>query len=444
MRILLIDDDPNDRTLVAREIRRDFRQAEILEIEGPDELAAALAADGVDLAVLDYSLGWSNGLSVFRKVKAVDPDCSAIMYTGTLGEEHAVEAIKAGLDDYIIKHPSRVPRLRAAIHALLERREQRQALRRAEARYRDLFAKVTVGLFACAPDGAFEDGNPALLAMLGLDGPDELRRLTMFDLLASDEIRERWRRLPAGGINNIESRLRRPDGRTLWVLVNAYPASGRTGAVEGVLTDVTALKTAVEEKTVLLREIQHRVHNNLQLVTALLRFQERRFPESEASAAFREVEERVHALALIQQRLYEHQDYSAVDFAGYLRDLTAALLPPERPPVRVTLELAPLSLPIDKAIPLGLLANELLTDALQHGVPAGPEGEPHVTLRPEPDGWAALVVASPEGGRPHGAELGDGLGARLIHNLAAQAEATIDITRNGGFTVEVRFRHAEG
>ena len=299
MRILLIDDNSNDRLLVRREIIRDHKQVTIVDVETREQLDEALSDHPVNLAVIDYSLGWGEGLTIFRQVRSVDADCAAIMYTGTLGEEHAVEAMKAGLDDYIVKDTARLPRLRASIHALLAQQNQRRAFRRAEARYRNLFSKVTVGLFACAGNGALDDGNPALLTMLGLPSVEALRHYNLLDMVQSDEVRRRWSSLPSDGMAQIETALIRPDRATVWVLIDAHPAAEATDdGIEGVLTDITALKTALEQKTVLLKEVYHRVYNNLQLVESLLFLQEQRSNDASVRESFRDVSRRIRSCLL--------------------------------------------------------------------------------------------------------------------------------------------------
>ncbi len=443
MRILLIDDDPNDRALVRREVVRDHAGAEIVEVESDIHLRHALSSGRIDLAVVDYSLGWTNGLTIVQRIRAVDPDCAAIMFTGTLGEENAVEAMKAGLDDYIVKDPARLPRLRASIHSLLQQRDQRAALRRAEGRYRALFEKVTVGLFACAHDGRFEHGNPALLTLLGVPNVAALRGLNLLDLIPSQDIRRCWQSLPKGAIASLETRLIRPDGTAMWVLLDAHPASeGAVGAIEGVVTDVTPLRTALEQKTILLKEVFHRVYNNLQIVESLLAFQERRFKDPEIRAGFREIGARIRSLSLIQQKLYRGDDFQTVDFAGYLTDLTTALVRAyRRSEVTAQLELDPLALVIDRAIPVGLMANELLTNALKHAFPHGRTGRVRVILRVEEEGEVALTIADDGVGvaGPVFAAQG-GLGSQLVPRLAGQVQARLEEDRGHGFAVTVRFR----
>src|SRR5688500_16132931 len=102
LRILLVDDDPDVRALVLREFRGALPDAELTEAADPEQFAAALGQSGVDVLVTDFQLNWENGLEIFARCRERWPECRGLMYTGTGSEEVAVEAMKRGLDDYIV------------------------------------------------------------------------------------------------------------------------------------------------------------------------------------------------------------------------------------------------------------------------------------------------------------------------------------------------------
>ena len=206
-------------------------------------------------------------------------------------------------------------------------------------------------------------------------------------------MRQHWDALPSVGLSKVETSLARPDGGRIWVMVDAHPGADERSSIEGVLTDVTALKTAYDQKTVLLKEVFHRVNNNLQLVDALLVLQGQRFSDETICEGFRAISGRIRSLSLIQQKLYQGDDFQTIDFSAYLKDLTDALmLVPRRPEITTSFELDPVFLPIEKATPLGLVANELLTNSLKHAFPFGRAGEIRVSLRRGEDGDTALTI----------------------------------------------------
>jgi two-component system CheB/CheR fusion protein len=114
---LLVDDSPDDRALVARELGRHFPDVRILEAGSPETLAAALADGRFDIAITDYRLRFTDGITVLRELKRRFPGRPAIMFTASGNEEIAVEAMKEGLDDYITKTPKHYPRIGYAVRA---------------------------------------------------------------------------------------------------------------------------------------------------------------------------------------------------------------------------------------------------------------------------------------------------------------------------------------
>ena len=142
LRILLIDDNPDDRLLAARQLSRAFSDLQIQEIGEINALNQALKADGFDAVVTDYQLRWSDGLAVLRAVKERYPDCPVVMFTNTGSEEIAVEAMKAGLSDYVLKLPKYYNRLPAAVQLALERAETQRRSARLEA-HRQALSEVS-------------------------------------------------------------------------------------------------------------------------------------------------------------------------------------------------------------------------------------------------------------------------------------------------------------
>ena len=436
MRVLIVDDNPADRALARREVGRDHPHAEIVEVGGPDGLEAALGAP-VDVAILDYSRGWTSGMELLRRLKQAQPEASAVLFTGSLGEDLAVQAVKAGFDDYVIKDVARLPQLRAAVESLAERSRERRAARRLRERYEHLFATVPVGLFACSADGAFEDANPAMLAMLGTPDREGLRRLNLFDLVDPEGPRD-WRRFTGGGSAGMEARLAPPDGGCRTVLLHVTLTGAEDWAVEGVATDVTALRTAVEQKETLLQEVFHRVYNNLQQVQSLLRLQAQRSDDPEVRQAFDDVGRRIGALAIVQQKLHQSDDFRRVEFASYLRDLVKATEALSgRADVAIELDAEPLSLDIERAMPLGLVANELLTNAVKHAFPERRPGTIRLQLR-RVDGAMELTVEDDGVGAPAGSlTSASGLGGRLLPRLVQQLGGELTVDGDAGFRARV-------
>jgi PAS domain S-box-containing protein len=219
LRILLIDDNPDDRTLVVRELRRSFAELDIVQVADADGFAQALQTGGFDLVITDYQLRWTDGVTVLRTIKNCWSDCPVVMFTATGSEEVAVEAMKAGLNDYVLKSPKHFTRLTAAVRLALEQTQQRQALKEAETRYRSLFDGVPVGLYRSTPSGQFLDANPALVQMLGYPDRESLLAVKMAHLYVNSEEYRHWQTTVErdGVAQNFEVQIRRRDGTTIWV-----------------------------------------------------------------------------------------------------------------------------------------------------------------------------------------------------------------------------------
>jgi signal transduction histidine kinase len=190
LRVLLVDDNPDDRLLTARALARDFPGADVQEAGDPTALERALAGEPLDLVITDYHLRWTDGLGVLRAAKDRWPECPVIMFTGTGTEEVAVEAMKSGLDDYVLKSPKHFIRLPAVVKLTLERVRQRRRARAAEREarmqgelLRRLVDALPLGILLLGPDGEIRTANPRarellpLLTEPGLEGAARLEQL---------------------------------------------------------------------------------------------------------------------------------------------------------------------------------------------------------------------------------------------------------------------------
>ncbi len=259
--ILIIDDNPDDRTLARRKLEQEFAKPQIQEISDATELERALAERNFDLVVTDYQLRWADGLTILRDVKERYPDCPVVMFTGTGNEEVAVEAMKAGLDDYIIKSPKHYARLAVAVRAAVERSLQRQALLEAQNRYQRLFEGVPLGLYRMTLTGQVLEANSALLQLLGYDNLQVLVDAGLLERHFEPEVRRLWQcRMEAEGVvQDFEMSLRRCNNTPIWVNHNARSIRDETGKVlyyEGAIEDITQRKQAEEERKQLLAREQ--------------------------------------------------------------------------------------------------------------------------------------------------------------------------------------------
>jgi signal transduction histidine kinase/DNA-binding response OmpR family regulator len=256
-RVLIVDDNPDDRMLVERELRGALPGMLLVEVRTPDELDAALHA-GFDAAITDYQLQWATGLDVFRRLHAKCPDCPVIMFTASGSEEIAVAALKEGLADYITKTPQHYPRIPYALHAALEGARARSELRAAREGERATAARLqialdTAGMAAWTVDVAgprfdYADGvGPLFGRARGFVHPSADALLE--DLLPEDAAatEKEWCAALTGRRDRLRStfRIRTPSGRTRWLeCVGRIERddAGRAKSVLGVVSDATTVQ----------------------------------------------------------------------------------------------------------------------------------------------------------------------------------------------------------
>ena len=228
----------------------------------------------------------------------------------------------------------------------------------------------------------------------------------------------------------------------LWTSV-VRNEEGNPVAVVGAARDITErhrkdeqIKASLHEKEVLLKEIHHRVKNNLQVISSLLSLQSEYIQDPEMLRFFRESQNRVRSMALIHEKLYQSSNLARVDFDGYIRELTGQLFRSYVPggrAVALQLDAQPVSLGIDKAIPCGIILNELVTNALKYAFPGEQRGSVYVGCSAAENGTVQLVVGDDGVGLPLGFEMGttDTLGLKLVNMLCDQLQATLGVSRRG-------------
>lgn len=248
------------------------------------------------------------------------------------------------------------------------------------------------------------------------------------------------------------------DGTEIPLEIGLTPVSGAAGELvlcsvvditqrkrsEQQLRERTAdLVASLKERDVLLQEIHHRVKNNLQVISSLINMQIRKLDVSASRDVLKECKTRIEVISLIHQKLYQSTNFANVQFADYARSLAANVLHAGDASERITLEFAleSVALPVDKAIPCGLILNELLTNVVKHAYPAQDHGTVRVTLRRRPGKRLQLEVSDRGVGmsnsHPDGAH--ESIGLHLIATLAEQLRGELQIVAKEGTCVRVDF-----
>jgi PAS domain S-box-containing protein len=222
---------------------------------------------------------------------------------------------------------------------------------------------------------------------------------------------------------------RREDGRPKIVLELFHDITDRKQAEDKI-------KASLKEKEVLLREIHHRVKNNLQVIYSLLNLQLGYIKDKHSIEVFEESRNRVRSMALVHEKLYQSENLSMIDFAEYIRSLASNLFRSYRAnssAITLKIHTGDVLLGIDTAVPCGLIINELISNSLKHAFPAGKEGEIRINLRSD-NGTFTLIISDNGVGFPKDLDFrnAETLGLQLVTALVKQLKGTIELDRSGG------------
>ncbi|TDP72755.1 PAS domain-containing protein [Roseateles toxinivorans] len=333
------------------------------------------------------------------------------------------------------------------------RRASERALRDSEDRYRRVFEGSTMGKCLVGSDGAILVANPSMAMMFGYSA-EEMVGMTVHELVPQRQrsghvglvrqfLRQPQRRLMA---QRQELFALRRDGSEFPVEIALNPLrEGNDQQVLATISDVTdrraaqmEIERALREKTVLLNEVHHRVKNNLQIISSLLNLQARN-AEPGVKVALQDSQSRVRAMALMHQLLYERADFSALELGPYIRRLGGLLRDTylgagSTVRLQIVAPDAGLRIDLQRAIPCGLLVNELVTNSIKHAFPGGVAGQIVVELTDDGSGQVQLDVGDDGAGLSEGVEPGQGggLGFQLLPVLAEQCRAKLELLDSGG------------
>jgi len=255
-------------------------------------------------------------------------------------------------------------------------------------------------------------------------------------------------------VTDIRHAIRTHSGERILLSVNGAPLKDGKGAVSGVvltIEDITKLvaddrriAASLKEKEALLREVHHRVKNNMQVIISLLSLQSRRVKDERVMAAFKESQDRIRAMSLIHERLYRSEDMARVDFGDYAERLVKQMLRlygmgPDN--VKLELALEPIPLGIDTAVPCGLILNELVTNCLKHAFPNEKKCEMRLELKWASKGRIRLSISDSGVGLPKGFDpkTSDTMGFQMITSLVEQIDGSLKVENKKGTTVTIEF-----
>lgn len=351
---------------------------------------------------------------------------------------------------------------------ITELKRTTEALRTSEATARSLFENAGQGILTTAPDGRITDANVMVERLFGY-AREELLGASV-DMLLPEPLRERHRGHRSEFARHPHARpmglgldlvARRKDGSEFPVEISlSYVAENANGLTMAFISDITSrrqasqeredliarLEAALAEKTVLLKEVHHRVKNNLAVIAGLLGMQADSLQDPRAQTALIENQQRVLSMALIHEYLYATEHLDRVNFGQYVQQLAHELTTTyaiESGLVNVQVDAEEIDLPVHRAIPCSLILNELLSNALKYAFPNGRSGTIHIEFSRLETGELSLLCRDDGVGIPEGFDWqnADSLGLRIVRILTKQIDGTLTLNREGeGTRFELRFQ----
>jgi len=221
--------------------------------------------------------------------------------------------------------------------------------------------------------------------------------------------------------------------------------------IVGIARDITErkqaeekIKASLKEKELMLREIHHRVKNNMQIISSLLNLQAQNIKDKESLEMFKESQNRVRSMALIHERLYQSKDFTRIDFADYVQGLISHVFTTYRvspSPLTVKVDTKDMLLDINTAIPCGLIINELISNSMKHAFPDGRKGRLTVSMKRINKKKIELMISDTGIGFPEDIDFRntDTLGLQLVITLVEQLDGTIELDRSKGTAFKIIF-----
>jgi two-component sensor histidine kinase/DNA-binding response OmpR family regulator len=514
--ILVVDDNRQVADFLVRELLPGFGYQALVAYNEEDMLRIVKTRQ-VDLMLLDYQLGETDGLQVLRRLASEGRNIPAILFTAQGSEQVAVDAFRLGVQDYLTK-PVDGASLSAAIsRALTETRLRREketlanqlrqqvtwltALSRVgqsvtssleldEVLRRIVEAGVQLtqaeeGFLALLHD---KSGQVYLRAVKNMDAEKaKTLRLRVHDTLVGTVLSTRQPvRMPRAlseqplkvvtgllvtsllyvpilskekvlgllAVDNRASMRQFTDlDETMLVSLADYAAVALENAnlYERAQQEIRERKrvekqieASLREKEVLLKEIHHRVKNNLQVISSLANLQSRFVADEQSLRILRESQHRIRSMALIHEKLYQSQDLAHINLADYIRNLASYLFRSYSAQVEgisLDIQADDVFLAIDTAVPCGLILNELISNSLKHAFPDGSQGNLSVELRAGTEHQVSLTVRDNGIGLAPDFDFGhaSSLGLQLVNALVSQIGGTVEIDRDSGTAVKITF-----
>jgi PAS domain S-box-containing protein len=463
LKILMLEDNSSDAKLNALHLKKEKINFEYLVVETKADFITSLREYNPDIILSDFSLMQFTGLDALEIVQENYTDIPFIMVTGSLDEETAVDCMKQGAWDYVIK--DHIVRLGPAVknaaqrrNDVLQKQEAQRALQESERKFRDLSNLMPEVLCETDLEGNLTYVNEKAFQVFGYKPSDLEQGINIFSLIVSEDRQraiENVRKLFSGIVSGSdEYTVIRKDLSTFPAIIHANVVfrDGYPKGMRAVLVDITDRKEAeheliksLNEKEILLKEVHHRVKNNMQIISSMLKLQMRHIKNKEAQIHLLDSHHRVRTMAMIHEKLYQTEDFEEINFGDYISGLAAYIFSSYQVDTRridLVIDVDNIMLNINTAIPCGLIINELITNTLKHAFPNKESGKLELSIKKIKSGKFILKVQDDGIGISEGLDLEkhESLGLQLISALTKQLDGAGKFTTAKGTCFTLIFK----
>ena len=343
------------------------------------------------------------------------------------------------------------------IENISDRKQMEIALQENEERFSQAFEYAAIGMTLVSLDGYFVRANRSLSEIVGYSKA-ELAKISFPEITHEDDLNqdlECVRQLTSGEVNNyhLEKRYIHKLGHIIWILLSVSIIRDRDNNPQyyiAQIQDITDAKTAAEkvnkslqEKEVMLKEIHHRVKNNLQVICSLLNLQSRYLKEETIIKSFKETHNRVRSMAIVHEQLYQNDSLSEICLLDYVKQLTSILFRAYATnfQIKCDTEIEDFKLDLDTAVPCGLIINELVSNALKYAFANQDSGEILIKAFANQENKLVLIVEDNGIGLNPDFDLDKtrSLGLRLVKNLTDQLQGKLTIDRDRDIGTQFTF-----
>ena len=341
---------------------------------------------------------------------------------------------------------------------IMEREKAEKALRNSELKFRKIFENVQDIFYQTDNNGIIIEISPSIERYSGYK-PSELigKPVEMIYLNPEDRSNLLKEILENGEVVDYEIKLKTKINTVLYVSVNShilFDSNNNPIGIEGSLRNINErknmeiqLKKSLDEKEMLLKEIHHRVKNNLMIISSLLNLQSRYIKDKASQNIFKESQNRARSMALIHERLYQSTDLKRIDFGDYIQTLSNELFNTyvsDPSLVKLKINVNDIMLDINTSIPLGLIVNELITNSIKHAFPEGRNGEINIDFHTKDD-YYEFIVKDNGIGFPEDLDFRntDSLGLLIVNSLTEQINGKIELDKFNGTEFKITFKELE-